>query len=192
MNTPWKLLSCVLTLALAGAVPLRAQDKKTVDSSEKCAGGGDGAKCGDTLTFPFKEEIGKKQAKSELKCEGGKKAADGKIAYAKCKHKSFEGFDEVAVKLKLVASKEKFQALDKDKARRAKELSALHSANKALSERMKAIKAKDQDTAAKAEEKQLAGAAEKVKADTAKAVSKCKEKDSADMACEAAFPEEKE
>ncbi len=187
MNYRWAGLLCVLSLSLAAA-PLRAQQSS--DGAEKCSGGGDGVKCGaHDLVFPFKEELHKKKAASELNCVGGKEK-DGKIAYAKCKHKTFKDFDEVAIKIK-IAGKEKMKTFDKEKLKRAQQLAALHSAKKSLKAQLKELSGKDsKDDNVKQAYKKLSGADDKIKDDLKKAVSKCKDKDSADMDCDAKFPDE--
>lgn len=143
--------------------------------------------------FPFKEEIeeggAKSELKSELKCMNEKAhGADG-VSYEKCRHKTTEGFDELAVKLKMVESKEKYQGLAKEKKKLVKELAALRSAKKQLKKEIRELK-KKKDAGKKQLLGKLEGARERVERDLDRAVHKCNEKGASELKCGADFTPE--
>ncbi len=191
MNTPRIAALLALPLASMLAVCVHAQGPgkgggvKGDYSSKDAEAGGD-----KDLTFPFKEAGESGEIKSELKCMGGKPGPDDSVSYDKCGHRSMDGFDEVAVKIKML-SKNKVLGMDKKKLRRAKELAALRAAKKHLKKELGGLK-KKKDISKKQLLGKLEGASRKIEADLSRAVSRCKEKDSSDMDCDADFPPEEE
>ncbi len=205
MNTPRTAALLALPLALIFAASVHAQgpgkgssvkgDYSSKDSSASEGGGekggsgaGEAAAGGDELVFPFKEAGESGEIKSELKCMGGKPGPDGAVSYPKCGHRTTDGFDEVAYKIKML-SKNKARSMDKKKLRRAKELAALKAAKKHLKKELGEMK-KKKDISKKQLLAKLEGANRKIEEDLSRAVSRCKEKDAADMDCDADFPPE--
>lgn len=203
MNTPRIAALLSLPFAMILAVSAAAQGPgsgggaKGDYSSKDSAPGGAGEAAGEgeaggakELIFPFKEAGESGEIKSELKCMGGKPGPDDSVSYDKCGHRSTDGFDEVAVKIKML-SKNKLRSMDKKKLRRAKELAALKAAKKHLKKELGGLK-KKKDASKKQLLGKLEGAARKVDSDLSRAVSRCKEKDASDMDCDADFPPEEE
>lgn len=163
-----------LGLALVLISPVSAQQPK--DGGDKCAGGGEGAKCGES--FDLRVVFDKKDAKGEIKCMKGK-LKDGIVEYEKCLQDKLDKYEDIAV-LKKIVTKEKLSKLDAKKKRLAKKLAFYDSACKELK---KEIAELGETKKNEIEYKKAAGALKKIDKEFDKSLAECAKEDKAVFSC---------
>lgn len=161
-------------LALVLSRPGLAQQPKGAD--DKCAGGGEGAKCGGD--YDLRVQFDKKDAKGEIKCTKGK-LKDGAVEYEKCLQDKLDKYEDIAI-LKKIISKEKAAKLDAKKKRLAKKLAFYDSARKELKKQLADLgEAKKEEI----EYKKKMGALKQIDKEFDKSLSDCAKEDKAEFTC---------
>jgi len=164
----------VLGFALFLGRPALAQD-------EKCVGGPPGSKCGPAsdTALDLRVKFDKETVKGEVKCTKGK-LKDGSVEYLKCMHHKLDMYDSVAIKKKIIASKEKYDSLDNKKKKLAKKLALYDSAHKELKKELSDL---GEDKSGEIEYKKKVGALKKIDQEFDKALSDCGKEDTAVFTC---------
>jgi hypothetical protein len=162
-----------LALVITSAGPGLAQDSEA--GTEKCVGGGPGAKCGGAA-LDLRVQFDKEDAKGEFKCKKGVLKGK-KVLYKKCVHDKMDGYGEIAHKKKII--KKKPGELDEKKRKLAKKLAFFDSARKELKAKMESLKDKPEDI----EYKKAEGALEKVDKEFDKSLKECSKQDAAEFTC---------
>lgn len=118
-------------------------------------------------------------AKGEIKCKKGK-LRNGKVVFRKCAHDKLDKYEDVAVRKKIVASKEKYATLSAKKKMMVKKVAFYDSASKKIRDDLKELgEAKKDDI----EYKKLQGAKEKVDKNFEKSLADCAKEADAEITC---------
>jgi hypothetical protein len=155
----------VLGIGLAAAVsaPAFAQPIPKGDPSEASKGA-------DAKDYDLRVKFDEESAKGEIMCKGGKLKGDS-VEFERCAKDKVAKYDEVAIKKKIVASKEEFEKLAPKEKELAKKLAFFDSAKEKVEGRMKELgDAKKDDI----EYKKLKGALKKIKKDLKSAAAESK------------------
>lgn len=166
-----------LSLAVFLAAPVLAQQKQ--------GGGPDGGKSGasaagaDDKELDMRVQFDKETAKGEVKCSQGK-LKDRAVEYGKCAQDKLDKYDGVAIEKKIIASKEKYDALEAKKKKLANKLAFYDSAHKQLKKDIEELgEAKKEEIAYK----KKVGALKKIDKEFDKSISECGKEDKAVFAC---------
>ena len=164
-----------LGLALVLCRPAFAQTK---EGGDKCVGGGEGSKCGESIDL--RVQFDKESAKGEIKCSKGK-LKDGKVEYEKCLQDKLDDYGDLAV-LKKIITKEKLGQVEAKKKKLAKKLAFYDSARKELKKQISEI---GEDKKGEIEYKKKEGALKKIDKEFDKSLAECGKEDKAVFTCPA-------